>query len=110
MEVKTIYMIHHLMYIYGKTTETYLKDNQKIFDEELDNTMIIGNYFDRIDDCINYEYDGNKTYTAAQIINTAYYTVLTKGIYTDPRKMWQNNPASEKNMGQLQEVLHGGAP
>ena len=75
MEVKTIYKIHNLMYICEKTTETYLKENQKRFDEELDTTKIIGNYFERIDDCINYAYDGKKPYTAAQIINNTYYTV-----------------------------------
>ena len=57
---------------YGKITETDLKENQKISDEGLDNTMPIGNYFEQIDDCIHYSDYGNHPYTAPTIIKNTY--------------------------------------
>ena len=85
------------MYIYGKITETYLKENHKIFDEALETTMLIYNYFESIGDCINYAYDGNQTYTFYQTNKNSYITVLAMDIYTDPRQIWRKKPASEKN-------------
>ena len=46
MGFKTIDLFHHLMYIDGKITEMELKENQKIFDEELETTMPIDKYFE----------------------------------------------------------------
>ena len=52
MGVKIINLIHHLMYRYGKTTETYPKENQKRFNEALDIKRPIEKYFKRIKNCI----------------------------------------------------------
>ena len=80
--VKTIDLVHHLMDIYGKITETDLNNNQKKFDEALETAMPIGKYFEQIDDCIQYSDDGKQPYTAAQIIKNDYTTVLNMGLYT----------------------------
>ena len=45
MGVKMIDLAHHLMDRYVKSTETDLKENQKIFDEELDTNMPSDKYF-----------------------------------------------------------------
>ena len=58
--------------------------------------MPIDNHFENIDDCIQYEYDGNQPYTSIQIINNVYNTVLETVLYMEPSKIWRKNPASEK--------------
>ena len=50
MGVKTIYLFHHIIDRYRKTTETYFKDNQKISNEAFDTTININQYFEIIDD------------------------------------------------------------
>ena len=110
MVVKAIYLIHHIMDRYRKTTETDLEENRKVFDETLDTTMTIDKYFERIDNCIQYTYDSKQPYTDSQIINNAYSTVLATGLYMASRKICRKKPASEKNVVQLQEVLHMGLP
>ena len=52
MGVGAIYLIHHIVNIYRKITETDLKENQKRFDQVLETTMLIYKYFERINDCI----------------------------------------------------------
>ena len=52
MAVKTIDLVHHLMDRYGEMIEKDLKENQNIFDEELDNTIPIDKYVEIIDDWI----------------------------------------------------------
>ena len=72
---KTIDLFHHIMYIYGKITETDLKENQKRFDEALDTTMPIEKYFQQIDDCIYYSYNVKQPYTSNHTITipTTWY-------------------------------------
>ena len=41
MGANKMYLVHHIMDRYGKTTETVLKKYQKIFDKALDTTMLI---------------------------------------------------------------------
>ena len=110
MVVKAIYLIHHIMDRYRKMTETDLEENRKVFDEILDTTMTIDKYFESIDNCIQYTYDAKQPYTDSQIINNAYSTVLATGLYMASRKICRKKPASEKNVVQLQEVLHRGLP
>ena len=52
MAVKTIDLVHHLVDRYGEMIEKDLKENQKIFDEELDTTIPIDKYVEIIDDWI----------------------------------------------------------
>ena len=79
---------------YGKITD--LKANQKIFDEVLYTTMHIDKYFEKIDDLIQYADNLKQLYTAHQITNNFYNTVLATGIYTNSIKLWQKNPTYEK--------------
>ena len=58
MRVKAIDLIHHLIDIYGKSTETDLKDNQKRFYEALNAKTNIYNSFERVEYCIQYADDG----------------------------------------------------
>ena len=97
MEVKANYLTHKLMQRYKKIIEAYFKDNHNIFDEALYTTMPIDNYFDIIDNLIQYAGDGKQPYTPTQIINNAYNRMLATDIYMEPNKMWRKKPASEKN-------------
>ena len=58
-------LVQHLIDKQRKVIETYLKDNQKIFDEALNTTMPIDRCFERIDDCIHFADVGKKPYTAS---------------------------------------------
>ena len=95
MGVKTVDLVQHIVDIYGKIMELDLKKNQKIFDEALDTTIPIEKYFWWIDDCIKYTHDGKHPYTAAQIINNAYNTILATNLYTEPKKMRHKNLSSD---------------
>ena len=87
MGVNTVDIVHHIMDICGKITETDLKKNHNIFDESLYITIPIDKYVEIIDECIHYADGENQPYTAAQIINNTYSTVSTKGLYKESIKM-----------------------
>ena len=46
MGFKTIDIVHHKLDRYGRIVETNIKENQRIFDDALYTTMIIGKYFE----------------------------------------------------------------
>ena len=71
MGVKTIYLFHHIIDRYRKTTETYFKDNQNISNEAFDTTININQYFEIIDDYSQYAYEGKQPYKPYHIINNA---------------------------------------
>ena len=66
---------------YGKIIETYLKENQKRFNEAFDTTIPIDKYFEQIDECIQYADYDKQPYTAVQTINNAYNKVFNTRLY-----------------------------
>ena len=52
MVVKTIDLFHYIMDRYGEIIEIDPKENHKRFDDVLDTTMPIDQYFERINYCI----------------------------------------------------------
>ena len=85
MGINVIYLIHHLINRYGKTTETDLKEKQRRFEESLDTTVPIEKYFNIIDNCIHYVDDIKQTYMTSQIIINFYNMVLSMGLYKKKR-------------------------
>ena len=105
MGVKTIYLVHRLMDRYGKISETDLKENHKRFDDALDTIMINNKYFEQIYEFILYVYGRKQQYKSAQIINNAYYMVLSTGLYAEPNKMWIKKPSSEKTWAEFKKFF-----
>ena len=56
---------------YGNIIETDPKNNHKIFDGALNDTVTIDKYFEQNDDCIYYADNVNHPYTAYHIIINA---------------------------------------
>jgi len=94
-------IIAHLLDRYGKITPADIADNQKRFEDPIDNTQPIDVYFQRIDECIQYADDGHVAYTTEQTLQTAYHTVSTTGQYNDACKEWRKKPAIDKTWAQF---------
>ena len=67
--------------------------------------MPIEKYFEIIDECIQYEIDGNHPYTLSQIINNYYNTVLYTVLYTENNKMWRKKLSSENTWDDLKKFF-----
>ena len=105
MRVNSINTIHNIIGRYRKITKKDLRENHEIFDEALDTTIPIEKYLYGIENCIKYVYNGNHPYMATHIINNFYNTVLAKGLYTDPSKMWHKNTTSDKMWEKLKKFF-----
>ena len=90
---------------YGKVRETDLMKNQKRFYETLDTTTPIDKYFKRIYDWIQHKDNCKQTYTAYQIMNKDYTTVLSAGLYTEPGNMWRKKTSSDKTWAELKKIF-----
>ena len=53
-------------------------------------------FFQHIDDCVQYESDGQVAFTNGKILQTAYHAVSTSGHYTNACKDWRKRPLRNK--------------
>ena len=74
-------LLNHLMDRYGNISAANLKTNKAHINEALDNSCPIDVFFQRIDDAVHYSDDGKKTFTAKQILQTAFHSVNATGLY-----------------------------
>ena len=81
MGVTTRDLLDHLIDRYGKITLADLKDNKLRINEPIDPSVSLKKYFKLIDDCVQFDYDGNTLYSPKQILQTTLLSILSTGIY-----------------------------
>ena len=96
MGVTTRDLLDHLMDRYGNITAADLKENEARINEALDNFCPIDVFFQRIDDAVQYANDGKHTFTAKQILQTAFHSVNTTGLYREACKEWRQKAEQDK--------------
>ena len=71
----------------------YFEDKNKRMNRLIDSSLLIGKYFEKIDDCLQFTDDGKTLYMEAQVIKKAHHAVLASGIYVDTCKEWRKKSA-----------------
>ena len=67
--------------------------------------MPIEKYLELVDDCMQYADDYKQPYTADQIINNAYTTILDMDLYTEPINIWTKNLSSDKKWAGIKKLF-----
>ena len=96
MGVTTRDLKDHLIDRYGNITATDLKANKARINEALHNSSPIDVFFQRIDDAVQYADDGKNPFTAKQILQRAFHSVNTTGLYREACKEWRHKDNQDK--------------
>ena len=89
MGVTTRDMLDRLMDRYSNITAANIKTNEAHINGELENSRPIDIFFQRIDDAVQYADYGKNSFTAKQILQTAFQSVNTTGLYREACKEWR---------------------
>ena len=81
---------------YAKITPSSLEANDKAMRAPLDPIQPLEVFFTRLEECQEFASAGNSPYTAQQVLNIAYQTLFTSGVYGDGCKDWRRKEAAEK--------------
>ena len=87
--ITTRNLINHLLDCYGNITPAEFEACKVRMNEPIDSSQPIYLFFQRIDDCVQYNSDGQVAFTNRQILQTAHHAVSTSGHYTNACKDWR---------------------
>ena len=87
--VTTQDLLDHLMDRYSNTVAADLKANEARINEALDNSRPIDVFFQHIDDVVQYANYGEKSFTANQVLQTAFHSINATSLYREACKEWR---------------------
>ena len=89
-------ILAYLYTSYAKITPSSLDANDKTMREPLDPAQPLEVFFTRVEECQEFASAGNAPYTPEQILNIAYQTLFSSGIYSDGCKDWRRKDPADK--------------
>jgi hypothetical protein len=99
--ITTSDILDRLLDCYGIITPADLEVCKTKMNAPIDSTQMIGIFFQRIDDCINYADDGKVPFTPEQTLQT----VSTSGYYADACTIWRKKPAEAKTWASFKQFF-----
>jgi hypothetical protein len=89
-------LINHLLERYGSITASDIANCKTRMEALMDPTQTIDVYFQTIYECVQFATDGQVTFTALQIVQTAYHVISKSGIYNNACKEWRRKPVANR--------------
>ena len=89
-------ILAYLYTSYAKITPSSLEANDRAMREPLDPVQPLEVFLTRIEECQEFASAGNTPYTPEQVLNIAYQTLFSSGIYTDGCKDWRKKDPADK--------------
>ena len=96
VNVTMLQLLTHLYGTYAKINTGDLELNTTRMKERYDVSLPIKNFFDQIEDVMEYTAPRNAPFSPEQIVNTAFYVIFTTCMFHDDCKLWKRRPAYEK--------------
>ena len=94
--VTTLQILTHLYSTYAHINTGDLEANTARMKERYDVNFPIENFFDQIEDAMEYAAAGNAPFSPDQVVNTAFHVIFTTGMFHDDCKLWKRRPALER--------------
>jgi hypothetical protein len=88
-------LIDHLLERYGRITASNIANCRTRMEAPMAPIQPIDVYFQNIDDCVQFATDGQVTFTALQIVQTAHHAIRKSGLYNDTCKEWRRKPIAD---------------
>ena len=99
--VTTLQILTHLYTTYAQIKPSDLDANHDRMKAPYDCNLPIETFFDQIEDAVEFASAGNAPFTPIQVVNTAFNTIASTGMFQDDCKLWKRKPAAQKTWAQF---------
>ena len=87
--VTTLQLLTHLYNTYANITDGGLEDNKDVMAAPYDVNLPIETLYKRIEESVQYAAAANATFTAAQVVSTAFRVIQKNGIFVNNCRAWK---------------------